>query len=89
MSSPWYSVYMKRNEGKGTMKHSRANCEHLAACVISEIGLELALSYAANKLTDHYMHNQEAFNTDSKALEVEGIEDVLGIDENTTSADCN
>ena len=79
---------MKRNEGMGTMKHNRANCEHLAACVISEIGLELALSYAANKLTDHYMHNQEAFNTDSEALEVEGIEEGLRMDENATT-DCN
>jgi len=67
------------------MKHNRANCEHLAACVISEIGLELALAYAGNKLTDHYMQNQEAFNTDSEALELEGVEDVVGFD----AAYCN
>jgi len=70
------------------MLHNRANCEHLAACVISELGLELSLAYAARKLAEHYMQNQEAFNTDSEALEVEGIEDVLGIDENA-STDCN
>lgn len=79
---------MKRNEGKGTMKHNQENCEHLAACVISELGLELSLAYAARKLAEHYMQNQEAFNTDSKALEVEGIEEGLRMDENTTT-DCN
>jgi len=58
------------------MKHNRANCEHLAALVIAELGLEMSLAYAARKLVEHYQNNPEAFMSDADAMEAEGIESV-------------
>ena len=59
---------------KKIFTHSEENCEHLATLLVDSWELGDIVSYAIEKLKEHYLADKEAFDYDSVVMTEEDEE---------------
>jgi len=61
---------------KKIVKHTEENCEHLASLLVDSWEIEDIVSYAIEKLKEHYLSDKEAFDYDSVVMMEEDESDI-------------
>lgn len=58
------------------IKHNEENCEHLASLLLDSWDIDDIISYAIEKLKEHYLADKEAFDYDSVAMTEQDESDI-------------